>query len=139
MLPDFFWPISPFWHQKFAKIANFMAEFRPFFARFLLNFRQYLTPSTIFISFLCDNVRKNWNFTIFFFKHFQFATESGKAEIHICWAKKLLNFLYHFWAYPESHQKWLKKNLKIFGNWVEKRPKMANFSKMSQFRPFLAI
>ena len=68
VFPDLFWAISPFGLQKFAKIANFLAKFRPFFAQFGPYFCHFLTPSTFFIAFLCDNGWKNWNFTNFFLK-----------------------------------------------------------------------
>ena len=57
VLAESFRPFSPIWRQNFAKIAHFRAKFRPFFASFWPKFDSFLTPSTLFIAFLSDNVK----------------------------------------------------------------------------------
>ena len=93
--------------------------FWPIFAHFspiLLNFCHFLTPSTILITFLCGNVWKNWNFTIFFQKC---AMWNNFNRIWKNWEMKaqktaqlFISFLSLFWKSPKMVE---KKNLKIFG------------------------
>ena len=66
VLAESFCSFSPIWRRNFAKIAHFRAKFRPFFASFWPKFDSFLTPSTLFIAFLSDNV-KIFNKLWFFF------------------------------------------------------------------------
>ena len=72
---------SPFWRQNWPKSPTLRAKFRPFFATFLAKIWCFLTPSTFFIAFLCDNLTKNFQIQLFLKKIIWGTIEKDYLEI----------------------------------------------------------
>ena len=140
MLPDKFWRFSPLGHQKFAKIATFLAKFRPFFAHFWQKILYFLTPSTRFIAILCDNVWKNWNFIIFFKKIAMWNTFTKVWKNWEMKGQKTLQLLTSFLGVLRNSPKLVEMKLEkfwIFGHFLGKNwEKWLFFTKFLNFAHF---
>ena len=85
MFPTLIDQKSPFWRQIWPKLPTLVAKFRPFFAHISAKIRYFLTPSTLFIAFLCDNFTQISTIDIFFEKY---ARNKLEEKVSMVGAKK---------------------------------------------------
>ena len=100
----------PFWRQNWLKSPTLRAKFRPFFALISAKIKIFLTPSTLFNAFLCDNITKIPNLTIFFkfflVKLYEKQLKKSMEKLSRVGPKKLLIF----YVISEHFRRGIRKN-----------------------------